>query len=270
MNRPIFNEEDIQTIFGVGKEKPTTPPPAEEVEEPVKVEFKPEPPQPPAPEIKKFWEPHEKYQTALKVKKPLAVPKLILRFISLFVLIFAISYTIINSPALILKFKYFWANDYRDSPWQSNFVVPKPEQINKNESFLFIPKIRVSVPIIWNVEEQSILEQLQNGVVHYKGTALPGQQGNIFITGHSSYYLWSSGSYKDVFALLDKLSAGDKIYLQYEGAIFTYEVTQSIVIEPDDLSVLRQTNEKTLSLMTCVPIGTNLRRLVVSAKQVAG
>ncbi|OGD57298.1 hypothetical protein A2V71_00470 [Candidatus Berkelbacteria bacterium RBG_13_40_8] len=246
MNQPFFDEKDIREIFE--PEKPASLSAAP----PVEVEFQPA-------------APLTKPQKIEFEKDFLAIPKLILKFFGVFLLIFAISYTIINAPALVLKMKYFWETDYRNQPWgtEANLAT-----LTVNESRLVIPKIRVDAPIIWNVAEANITESLQNGVVHYQGTALPGDLGNVFITGHSSYYLWAPGSYKDVFALLNKLGAGDKIYIQYGGATFTYEVTDQQVVSPDRLDVLSQANENILTLMTCVPVGTSLNRLIVTAKQI--
>lgn len=270
LNPALFNEEDIKGFFSKEEttenlnENQTIPAKAEEI----KIEFKPETKPTEEIEKKKFWAEHERYQTALKFRQDrLVIPKLILKFLGVFVLIFIISYTVINSPALIKKMKFFWDNDFRNKSWGTDNKPIIPAE--KNESRLIIPNIKVDAPIIWNVAEDKIIAELQNGVVQYQGTALPGQLGNIFITGHSSYYLWAKGSYKDVFALLNKLSAGDKIYIQYKGATFTYIVRNQKVVEPNDLTVLAPTGENILSLMTCVPIGTSLSRLIITAEQVA-
>ena len=254
LNQPIFNEDDIKSLFGK--------------EDQIQIEFKPEEKLFENQEKKKFWDKNERYKTALKIHpNNFLIPKLILRFFVIFILIFIISYTVINSPALIKKMKYFWNYDYRNKPLPTD---SKPiSQAPKNESKLIISKLGINDPIIWNVPEDQIIEQLRNGVVQYQGTALPGQPGNIFITGHSSYYIWAPGGYKDVFALLDKLTAGDKINIQYQGTTFTYQVTGQKVVSPSQISVLAPTEENILSLMTCVPIGTNINRLIVTAQQIA-
>jgi len=267
MNQPIFNEEDIKSLFGKEEQTGKTASPPSKNDQ-IQVEFKPEEKLFENQEKKKFWDEKERYRTALRLHPShQSIPKLILRFIGIFILIFIISYTIINSPALIKKMKYLWNYEYRNKslPTDSKPTTQAP----KNESRLEIPKIGVDAPIIWNVPEDQIIEQLQNGVVQYQWTALPGQPGNIFITGHSSYYIWAPGGYKDVFALLDRLSAGDKIYIQYEGATFTYQVIGQKVVSPNDLSVLAPSGENILSLMTCVPVGTNINRLIVTSVQLA-
>lgn len=267
INQPFFNEEDLKRLFGREDEKEELPPGPK----PVTVEFQPEKPK--LQEAQKIPEssiypnstPHFNDLFGVREERP-SIFKLILRFLGTFLLIFVISYSLINGPALIMKMKYFWDTQYHNQQWATGYTVPAIS----SESRLIIPKIRTNVPIFWNVSQDQITQKLQDGVAHYEGTAVPGQVGNIFIFGHSSYYLWAAGSYKDVFALLNELSGGDKIYVQYNGAQFAYEVTGQTVVDPDDTSVLTQGNEKILSLMTCVPVGTNLKRLVVTAKQVGG
>lgn len=204
-----------------------------------------------------------------KQAKDLKIPKTswvfsLIKTLGLFILIFSFSFGIINYPALYLKARYFF-----DVKTNNNLTpVPTPTPTpTSNESFLIIPKIAVKVPIIWNVPGDETVPALQNGVAHFSGTALPGQIGNVFISGHSSYYWWDDGKYKEVFALLEEMEKGDRITVDYKGIIYTYEVSEKKVVKPNDVDVLNQQNERILSLMTCVPVGTNLNRLIVIAKQ---
>lgn len=136
---------------------------------------------------------------------------------------------------------------------------------------IYIAKIGIKVPVVWNspVDEQTVLDNLHNGVVHYAGTPLPGEgKGPIFISGHSSYYWWDKGAYKKVFANLNNVDVGDNIVINYEGTIYTYQVFDKIVVLPEEVDVLNQVNEPILDLMTCVPVGTNQKRLIVKSKQI--
>lgn len=155
------------------------------------------------------------------------------------------------------------------SPEQNNSSSTSASDIANNT--LIIPKLAKTAPIIWNSapDESVMLENLQKGVVHYAGTPLPGEgKGPIFISGHSSYYSWDPGQYKTVFTNLDKLSQGDIIQIKYNDQIFTYQVYETVVVNPDQVDVLNATSEPTLDLMTCVPVGTNQQRLIVKAKQI--
>lgn len=134
-----------------------------------------------------------------------------------------------------------------------------------------IPKLNVNAPVVYepSIEEAKIQKSLQNGVVHYATTAKPGEPGNSVFVGHSSNDWWEPGNYKFVFVLLDKLAPGDTFSLNYGGRKYIYEVTDSKVVEPTDLSVLAPTVEPMATLITCTPPGTNWKRLIVRGKQIS-
>lgn len=156
--------------------------------------------------------------------------------------------------------------------WLDFPVVP-------TDNRLVIPKLAKSVPIVemgaenlegknWTELEKQIQSSLQNGVLHYPNSAVPGQYGNVFITGHSSYYLWDPGNYKDVFANLYKLEVGDEYYVYYNQRKFTYKIVAKNIIDPNDTTVLEQPKDKLISsLMTCYPTGFTTNRLVIKAEQ---
>lgn len=99
---------------------------------------------------------------------------------------------------------------------------------------------------------------------------MPGATGNAFIFGHSSNYPWIKGDYNDVFALLDNLEFGDKIIVYYNQQKFVYTIREKKIIRPGDLKALdRDDTKKELSLMTCWPIGTTLKRMLVFAELTA-
>ncbi len=144
---------------------------------------------------------------------------------------------------------------------------------------LIIPRINRNVPVI-NVSTESLLKKdwaqlekdmqqaLQFGVIHYPGTARPGQQGNIVVTGHSSYFPWDPGRFKDVFAVLHDVRKGDQILLYNNQKRYIYEVSEIKKVWPSDLDVLQPSTDNKLTLITCTPVGTNLKRLIVEAKLV--
>jgi LPXTG-site transpeptidase (sortase) family protein len=136
---------------------------------------------------------------------------------------------------------------------------------------LVVPKLGVTAPILFinTYDEATVEDSLRNGVVHYYQTAMPGEVGNTFITGHSSNYWWKTGADNYIFANLDKLTVGDQAKIYYEGNKFLYQVTSIEVVEPTDLSVLDQTSKPTLTLMTCTPPGTSWKRLIVKFDQIA-
>jgi LPXTG-site transpeptidase (sortase) family protein len=145
---------------------------------------------------------------------------------------------------------------------------------------LIIPSLNLNVPIEippnnallgedWDQLEVDIQKSLEDGVVHYPGTARPGQAGNFFVTGHSSYYPWAEGDYKSVFARLPELNVGDEYWVYYGGDRHRYIIKEKREVRPTNVSVLDQPlDERMSTLMTCTPVGTTLRRLVLRAKEV--
>lgn len=167
----------------------------------------------------------------------------------------------------------------RSAPEEQKTTIPELNlEITPPDNRLIIPKLGKNIPIVttdptkligadWKTLEQAFQDDLQNGVIHYPGTADPGTTGNVFITGHSSYYLWDSGRYKDVFARLNQLTVGDEITIYYDQQKYHYTVREKREVKNDDINVLEQGDEKILTLMTCSPVGTNFRRLIVVAEQ---
>lgn len=153
-------------------------------------------------------------------------------------------------------------------------------QITPPDNRIIIPKIGQNIPLVemgadnlqgenWAELETQIQEGLRNGVVHYPGTATPGQIGNVFITGHSSYYPWDKGQYKDVFALLPQLNVGDEYQVFYDQKKYSYRIKEKKEVYPSNVQVLQQPeSEKISTLMTCVPVGTALRRLIIVAEEI--
>lgn len=136
---------------------------------------------------------------------------------------------------------------------------------------LAIRELGIVAPVIYINEktEDAYQKALRDGVVHYPGTALPGEPGNVYIFGHSSDYVWAPGDYKTIFAKLPEMKVGDQIEItDAEGKLFIYEVTETKIVWPRDLSVLDQFNDEKhiLTLQTSYPLGTALQRYIVVAE----
>lgn len=139
---------------------------------------------------------------------------------------------------------------------------------------LVIPSLGLRVPVVWDspVDEETMLANLQHGVVHYLGTAKPGEglennTGNIFISGHSSYYSWDPGGYKSIFAVLPNIQVGDQVAIGYYDKVYVYQVYDVAEVAPENVDVVRQDTDKHIvTLMTCVPVGTNERRFIAQAE----
>ena len=160
---------------------------------------------------------------------------------------------------------------------QKSQIPPLNLEVMPPDTRIVIPRIAENVPVVtistealvsrdWDKLEQQIQEGLRDGVVHYPGTAFPGEKGNVVITGHSSYFVWDPGRFKDVFALLHNVEIGDRVYMFYNQHKFVYEIYDIKVVLPTQVDVLTQAGENRLTLITCTPVGTNLKRLVILAR----
>lgn len=197
-----------------------------------------------------------------------------LKYIGIGLASFAVFAIVLNAPVILSQINYFLhppkTQPSVSLPTQANNVSTNQAEVVAPENVLIISKINANAPLVMEPSQQeaNIQKALQNGVVHYAGTAVPGEVGNVVVVGHSSNDWWEPGNYKFVFALLDKLTVGDKIQVNYSSKKYVYEVSNTKVVLPTDLSVLNQTSEPTLTLITCTPVGTNWKRLIVTAKQV--
>lgn len=108
-------------------------------------------------------------------------------------------------------------------------------------------------------------EDLTKHLVQYPQTALPGQLGSPVIFGHSTLpQFFDPNKYTTIFSNLPKAKPGSDIFVNYNDKEYTYRITNTFEVKPSELWVLKQNyNAKTIKVITCVPPGTTLRRLVV-------
>lgn len=121
-----------------------------------------------------------------------------------------------------------------------------------------IPKIDVNVALSEGIDTGI----LKYAVGHFTGTPMPGEKGNTCIAGHRSY------TYNQYFNRLDELGIGDIIIVTTRAGEFKYEVYESKVVEPEEISVLDNTEGAEITLVTCTPIRVATHRLIVKGKLV--
>ncbi|MCL2444583.1 class E sortase [Candidatus Saccharibacteria bacterium] len=147
------------------------------------------------------------------------------------------------------------------------------------EPRLIIPKINVQAPIIFGIgwDHASQQNAMNYGVAHFSipgANAMPGQVGNLVISGHSSGDVFDRGNYKFIFAQLGRIrNVGSTIFVEYGGVRYTYAVTRYEIVRPTDVNRLFLTGEEAtkpmLTIITCWPIGTARERLLVFAEQIS-
>ena len=152
-------------------------------------------------------------------------------------------------------------------------VDPTINQTVSPDPRLIIPKLNVDVPVAFNISTDDVMSAMNHGVAQFSipgANALPGQIGNLVITGHSAGDIYSSNPYKFIFSGLERLENGDLIYINYDSTRYTYQVTKQEVVEPTNIEALiYDTDQPMLTLITCTPLGTSRYRLLVTAEQIS-
>ena len=122
---------------------------------------------------------------------------------------------------------------------------------------LAIPKIDLTAIVVDGTSRST----LKNGPGRMEGTPLPGEIGNSVISAHRDTF----------FRHIYELTKGDEIQVQRDGKSWRFQVTGKKIVDPEDMSVVKQTEDAQLTLITCYPtyyIGPAPQRLVVFSKLV--
>jgi sortase A len=131
---------------------------------------------------------------------------------------------------------------------------PDPNLIGRIE----IPRLKVSAIVLEGATERT----LRRAVGHVTGTALPGETGNVALAAHREKH----------FRPLRLIREGDAIRLVSRDGVYHYRVDSAYVVGPHETSVLADTPEPTVTLITCYPfdfVGRAPQRFVVRARLVA-
>lgn len=160
---------------------------------------------------------------------------------------------------------------------QNIIVDPNMSLAVSKDPRLIIPKINVDVKVDYNAKNDSAsqLKAMETGVAYFGipgASSKPGQYGNTPIAGHSSNDALAPGdaAVKFIFARLEQLAVGDTFYLNYKGTRYTYSITKKIVVQPNQVNKLQVGNDKPYAtLITCTPLGTAEKRLLVFGEQIS-
>lgn len=147
------------------------------------------------------------------------------------------------------------------SLWSPQRIADYEKSLAANLSppigILRIVKTHVEVPVLDGIDDIS----LNRGVGYIPGTAYPGESGNVGIAGHRDGF----------FRMLKDVGIGDVIELETLERIDIYQVKDIVIVNKNDVSVLRPSLASTLTLVTCYPfyfIGSAPKRYIVVASLV--
>jgi sortase A len=122
---------------------------------------------------------------------------------------------------------------------------------------LDIPRLGLSVMII----EGSGTATLRRAAGHIRGTALPGEPGNVGISAHRDTF----------FRPLRNIRQNDVITVSTLLGEYRYRVVSTRIVSPSDVEVLDPTGTQVLTLVTCYPfyfVGSAPDRFIVRAERV--
>lgn len=122
---------------------------------------------------------------------------------------------------------------------------------------LEIPRLRLSVIVM----EGDSQHTLRRSAGHVPGTSLPGEPGNVGITGHRDTF----------FRPLRNIQRNDIITFTTLQGEYRYRVVSTRVVTPDNVAVLDSTGAEILTLVTCHPfyyVGPAPNRFIVRAERV--
>lgn len=133
-------------------------------------------------------------------------------------------------------------------------AVELPENV---EGMLYIDKIELELPILHGATQRN----MNISAASIEGTGSAGEVGNYAIAGHRSL------TYGRHFNRLNELEEGDVIEVNNGKTLFQYTVTETLLVEPEDVWVLEpQGEDKEITLVTCDPIDTGTHRLIIKGK----
>lgn len=142
------------------------------------------------------------------------------------------------------------------APEDALYITQSRKTYKDSSMRLIIPALQLETEIGRSTEP----EGLQDKPGLYEFAQLPGTGNvNVSVAGHRDIH-------GQEFYYLDKLAAGDSLYLVYLDHIYRYEFIDSKVVAPDAWEVIKPQGFSCLTLTTCDPIGTARNRLVVRAE----
>lgn len=167
--------------------------------------------------------------------------------------------TLVNTAGRTLSVNYLNANN-----WFPTYNVSANAQKSEVEAYsISIPSIGIK-----NAAVSTTDINLAQHLVNFTGTAIPPQNGNSVIFGHSTLpQFYNPKDYKTIFANAYKIKTGDEIFVNYQKITYKYKIISIIVVDPTDTWVLEQdTRDSFLTLITCTPPGTVWKRLVIKSQ----
>ncbi|NTW70814.1 MAG: class D sortase [Eubacteriaceae bacterium] len=118
---------------------------------------------------------------------------------------------------------------------------------------IIIESAEIKAPVYCGDSDEILLK----GVGQFYGSKFPGEGGNTVLAGHRN----------SVFKKLGKVKLGDKVVINTNYGLFTYEITDIRITDGNDQSIIQPLDRDALTMYTCYPfefIGNAPNRYVVT------
>jgi sortase A len=133
-----------------------------------------------------------------------------------------------------------------------------PDKAHAAFGMIVIPKINLVHPVFSGIEEHAI----HWGPGHWPGSALPGSVGNSVFAGHRV-------THTRPFLDIDLLAPGDQIKFHMATGTYVYEVTDHIIVGPNDVWITNPTSTATVTIFACHPKRSAAKRYVVRGRLIS-
>lgn len=147
-----------------------------------------------------------------------------------------------NKPSLVISEKQYSIN---------NSVINRPS-IGEEFATLEIPDLNLKEAIYHGDSDM----ELRKGVGHFSGSTMPGENGNMIISGHKH----------TVFRPIENIKVGNEVIVTTNYGTFKYKVSEIKIVSKNDTSELRVLNYERLTMYTCYPfrmLSGDAERMVV-------
>lgn len=186
--------------------------------------------------------------------------------------IILISFLIICVAIILFLLNYIYKNLIYEKEQIANIGWVPVSEVDISEvsedviGYLSIPKFNNDYYLNMPIKETVELDVLATSIGHFAQT--PYDNGNICLAAHNSGTNMR-GNYVGFFNKIKELSIGDLICYDNLSDIYKYEVISNTIIKETNLSVLDDSEENIITLITCITgVENRAYRQCVVAKRV--
>lgn len=142
---------------------------------------------------------------------------------------FKIASILFNKPSITISEKQYNIN---------NKLINRPS-IGEEFATLKIADLELEAPIYHGDSDM----ELRNGVGHYAGSTIPGEDGNVILSAHKHTF----------FKKLENIQVGSEVIITANYGTFKYKVSEIKIVDKTDTSELKVLDHERLTMYTCYP-----------------